>query len=216
MAEGPDLNEMLSDISIPSCSPEAIGGFPASEGVMPRKDLFALNDRKAWKSETPEARCDFTFKPRITRRADIWFISVWQKSLVGRTLTDIKGDDAMIPRFAQEVGRLIGEVLGGNLQEGGYALVTSPKRRHKEHNFATLISIEMAKMLGIPFYEDAAFCHSRHRMNAVFEPNNIPREKNVIVFDDFVTSGNTMRSMADLLLQYDKNLTFFTGINNKL
>ena len=179
-------------------------------------DIAHQEAYKGWNTSHVEARCDFTFKPRITRRSDLWFVSVWQKSLVGRTLTDIKSDDAMIHVFAEEVGQLIEEVLGSHLKEGGYALVTSPKRRHKEHNFATLIAAEMAERLGIPFYEDAAQCRTRKRMHAVFDAGNIPEERNVIVFDDFVTTGQTMRSMADLLLKYSKNLTFFCGINNKL
>ena len=55
------------------------------------------------------------------------------------------------------------------------------------------------------------------RVGAVFtfgtEP---PKERNIIVFDDFVTSGATMISMRELLLPLGYNLVFFTGINNKL
>lgn len=70
---------------------------------------------------------------------------------------------------------------------------------------------------GIPFYEDIAECHSKHRVGAVFtfgaEP---PKEHNIIVFDDFVTTGATMISMRELLMPLGYNLVFFTGINNKL
>jgi len=43
-----------------------------------------------------------------------------------------------------------------------------------------------------------------------------PKEKNIIVFDDFVTTGATIISMRDLLQPLGYNLVFFTGINNKL
>jgi predicted amidophosphoribosyltransferase len=43
-----------------------------------------------------------------------------------------------------------------------------------------------------------------------------PTESNIIVFDDFVTTGATMISMKNLLEPLGKNLVFFTGINNKL
>ena len=96
-------------------------------------------------------------------------------------------------------------------------IVTSPKRRHKVRNFASLISARLAELLGIPFYEDIAECHSKHRVGAVFtfgaEP---PKERNIIVFDDFVTTGATMISMRELLMPLGYNLVFFTGINNKL
>ena len=53
-------------------------------------------------------------------------------------------------------------------------------------------------------------------MNAVFELNVLPRETNVIVFDDFVTTGQTLAAMKHLLQPLGKNLVFFTGVNNKL
>ena len=61
-----------------------------------------------------------------------------------------------------------------------------------------------------------AFCHSRQRINAVFTLNLLPEEPNVIVFDDFVTTGSTLKAMKELLLPLGKNLLFVSGINNKL
>ena len=72
------------------------------------------------------------------------------------------------------------------------------------------------EMLGIPFYEDVAFCHSKQRMNAVFTLNILPKEQNLIVFDDFVTTGQTLLAMRHLMQEHSKNCVFFTGINNKL
>ena len=83
-------------------------------------------------------------------------------------------------------------------------------------NFASLISERIAAALGVPFYEDVALCHSKQRMNAVFTLNILPKERNLIVFDDFVTTGQTLHSMRVLLEDHGKNLVFFTGINNKL
>ncbi|MBD5187339.1 MAG: hypothetical protein HDS94_04700 [Bacteroidales bacterium] len=44
----------------------------------------------------------------------------------------------------------------------------------------------------------------------------LPKERNIIVFDDFVTTGATMASMCDPLIPLGINLVFFIGINNKL
>ena len=89
--------------------------------------------------------------------------------------------------------------------------------RHKECNFASLISARLATLLGVNFYEDHAECPSKHRVGAVFtlgkEP---PAERNIIVFDDFVTTGATMISMRELLIPLGKNLVLFTAISNKL
>ena len=179
------------------------------------KDLFAVQKRKSW-DKSSEARCDFTYKLRLTRRSDVNFISIWQKSVLGRTLSEIKDDPDMVTFFADNICPVIREQLGYNLALGTWCICTSPKRRHKERNFASLISERLGQMLGIPFYEDVAFCHSKQRVNAVFELNVLPREPNVIVFDDFVTTGQTMCSMKKLLAPLGKNLVFFTGVNNKI
>ena len=207
-----ELNEITDDIVVPSLDcPLAL----ESKERTASKDIFAEQKRHAW-DKSVEARCDFSRKVRITRRGDVFFISLWQKSLYGRTLTDIKGDDTMVDFFAENIAPLIKEVLGYTLANGDWCIVTTPKRRHKVKNFATRISECIATQLGIPFYEDVAFCHSKKRIGAVFSLNVLPKENNCIVFDDFVTTGSTLKAMRTLLLEHKKNCVFFTGINNKL
>ena len=211
------LDEVLNDIEVPSLeAPDLDTSFVCDKS----KDLFAEKKRAAWKDvQQTEARCDFApNKVRISyRNPQFGIISLWKKSVYGRTLTDIKADPDMVEFFAVNVAKLVGQILGSSLSLGDWAIVTSPKRRHKERNFASLISARLGSLLGIPFYEDVAECHSKHRVGAVFtfgaEP---PKERNIIVFDDFVTSGATMISMRELLMPLQKNLVFFTGINNKL
>ena len=207
-----DLNEILTDIVVPEIE---VGSVSVSESKQSQKDIFAEEKRKAW-DKSVEARCDFTYRLRLTRRSNVNFVSIWQKSLYGRTLTEIKADDDMVQFFADSIVPVIKEMLGYNLPNGDWAVVTTPKRRHLTKNFATRISEVIARQLGIPFYEDVAFCHSKHRMNAVFTLNVLPKEANLIVFDDFVTTGQTLASMRRLLEQHGKNLVFFTGINNRI
>ena len=209
-----DVGEILSEISVPNIYMDALGVSPNSRTPQ-SKDIFAEEKRKAW-DKSVEARCDFTYRLRLTRRSNVNFVSIWQKSLYGRTLTEIKADDDMVQFFADSIVPVIKEMLGYNLPNGDWAVVTTPKRRHLTKNFATRISEVIARQLGIPFYEDVAFCHSKHRMNAVFTLNVLPKEANLIVFDDFVTTGQTLASMRRLLEEHNKNLVFFTGINNKL
>ena len=45
--------------------------------------------------------------------------------------------------------------------------------------------------------------------------NVCPAEQNIIVFDDFVTTGQTMLAMKRLFQPTGKNLVFIAGINNK-
>ena len=223
------LDDVLNDIEVPSLeAPDLDASFPPSAQS---KDLFAEKKRAAWKDvQQAEARCDFApNKVRISyRNPQFGIISLWKKSLYGRTLTDIKSDPDMVEKFAEGMNTLIRQILGHSLASGDWCIVTSPKRRHKERNFASLISARLAELLGIPFYKDVAECHSKHRVGAVFtfgssfaerlRSKNVPPipERNIIVFDDFVTSGATMISMRELLMPLGKNLVFFTGINNKL
>lgn len=177
------------------------------------KDLFAIEKRRSWQKDI-EARCDFERHVTFTRRSDLWFAAIWRKSPVGMTLTEIKSDPDMIPRFTDNIAELLIQIFGDHLNNGTWAICTTPKRRHKERNFATLISIEISQKLSLPFYEDAALCRNRSRIGAIFDPNNIPKEPNIICFDDFVTTGQTLRGMANLLQQYNKTVFYITGINN--
>lgn len=205
-----DPLSLTQDIQLADVSDLSLD-VPKREG----KDIFSSHQRSSW-DKTVEARCDFQYRLRLTRRASTNFISIWQKSVVGRTLTEIKADDDMVPFFVENLAPVIRECVGYHLHDGSWAIVTTPMRRHRERNFATLIAEGLASELAIPFYFDCAHCHSKQRVGAVFSPNNIPREPNVIVFDDFVTTGSTLLAMKNLLQEHGKNCVFFTGINNKL
>lgn len=189
--------------------------IPETAGAYFLKDLFNAQKRKAW-DKSAEARCDFAWKPRLVPRAGIWFISLWQKSVKGRSLSDIKQDEAEIERFAGAAAQMITVMLGDNLDHGDWAIITTPKRRHKVRNFAALICEKISQRLRIPFIDDVAVCKSNKRVNNAFELKIIPKETNLIVFDDFVTTGSTFKSMNLLLKPINKNLLFIAGINNKL
>lgn len=201
LTDVPQTTDLSSILSTPAIQPKA-------------KDLFEAGKRKAW-DKSHQARCDFQYRLRLTRRADTDFISVWQKSPLGRTLTEIKEDPDMVAKFADAIAPVIRAVLGCHLDKGGYALVTPPKRRHKQLNFASLIGAALSDQLGVPFIDDVATCRTKQRMNAVFDLNILPAQPNLIVFDDFVTTGSTLASMRRLLEPLGKNLSFFAGINNK-
>ena len=211
-----DMAGVLGDLDFPIADPGSLDvSLPDGVTAPGQKDLFAVQQRKSWDKST-EARCDFSYRLRLTRRSDVNFVSIWQKTVYGRTLTDIKGDPDMVPFFAESICPVIKEMLGYHLKDGNWCICTSPKRRHKVKNFATLISERLGQMLEIPFYEDVAFCHTKQRVNAVFELNVLPKEPNIIVYDDFVTTGQTLAAMKKLLHAQGKNLFFTTSVNNKL
>jgi len=208
-----DMGSLLSEIEVPDLG--SVHLDLAESAPKEKEDIFAEKKRKGW-DKSVEARCDFTPKPRLTRRSGLFFLSYWQKSIYGRTLTEIKADDLMVPFFAETISNLISEILGDHLQSGGYCIITTPKRRHKVLNFATRISISIAEKLGIPFYEDVCSCRTKQRVGAIFDVNIVPKEQNIICFDDFVTTGQTLQAMQRALAPYNKNIVFITGINNIL
>ena len=209
-----ELGDILNEIQPPD-----LGGVLDLSDIQAKVnepiDIFAEKKRKGW-DKTVEARCDFTPRPRLTRRSGLYFLSYWQKSIYGRTLTDIKGDDSMVQFFADTMVSFIKELIGPRLSLGNWCIITTPKRRHLVKNFATRISEEIGARLSIPFYEDVCSCRTRQRVNAEFTVNVVPKEQNVICFDDFVTTGQTLQAMQRALEPFDKNILFLSGINNKL
>ena len=211
-----DVSGLLAEVQVPDMD-GALASYelkPADEEQRD-KDIFGRKKRGAW-DKTTEARCDFYPKTRLIHRAGFWFFALWQKSEMGRTLTDIKNDGNEVGHFSQDVSELFRGVVGLFLYQGDWCVVTTPKRRHLERNFATLVAEDIGKRLSIPFYEDVAACHSRHRIDAEFELLYLPPQQNIILFDDFVTTGSTMKAMKTLLEAHKKNVVLFAGINNKL
>lgn len=208
------MGDLLSEIEVPDIGSAQL----ALQDIQEKShdvDLFAEQKRKGW-DKTVEARCDFTPRPRLTRRSGLYFLSYWQKSVYGRTLTEIKADDSMVPFFAATMKSFISDIIGSDLSKGSWCIITTPKRRHLVKNFATRISERIASLLSIPFYEDVCSCRTKQRVGAIFDVNIVPREQNIICFDDFVTTGQTLQAMLRALEPFNKNLLFFSGINNKL
>ena len=179
-----NMDELLADIELPKLECPDLSLSPSLAGKEPA-DLFAEKKRAAWKDvQVAEARCDFApNRMRITNRGGVFFITLWKKSVYGRTLTDIKGDDAMVGYFADNIAPLIRSVLGSFLSSEDFAVVTTPKRRHKERNFASMICERIAELLGLQFFEDCANAPSKHRVGTVFTANNIPPHRNIRCFD---------------------------------
>ena len=208
---------------LPGLQSSGSSAFPMPNIVpagTPQKDIFAEKQRAGWHKpddKALEARCDLSVeRMTLTPHASIPVLSIWKKSIKGRTLTDIKGDDSMVIYFANHLTPVIQKVLGNYLSSGHWAIVPSPKRRHLTQNFACRIAAEIGSRLGIPYYEDVALAHTRQRVNVEFDLGTLPPEPNLIIFDDFVTTGSTIAAMKRLLDPLGKNLFFVVGINNNM
>ena len=209
-----DLSDITSDWEVPDLElPDLNFEVPENQKV----DIFEISKRKKWHSiSSEEARCDMKPCIRLTKRG-VFFISVWKKSLFGRTLTDLKSDRDMVSVFADAIVPVITGVLGSNLDPEQFAVICSPRRRHLDWNFGHEAAQAVASSLGLQFFPDSCTARSRQRVNVDFEPANIPSQRNLIVYDDIVTTGQTLSSMYRLFSdKLHKNCLFFSNINNKL
>ena len=82
------LDDILNDIPLSQSISDVtqdidIGVLPNwnEDDNLPKKDIFAVEQRKAW-DKSVEARCDFTPKLRLTRRASTWGCSRRQSASV--------------------------------------------------------------------------------------------------------------------------------------
>lgn len=158
-----------------------------------------------------ESVCDMVDNIAWHPKRDFSFISCFKKSEEGYPLSLIKSDFDNVAKFAQAAMNVIHRVVGLKNKEG-WAIVTTPKRRHKEHNFAESVCIELSGKLGIPFYQEAITAKNRQRINPVFTLHADIKEQNIIVFDDILTTGATLDAVNNLLS--DKNCFFVVGIDN--
>jgi predicted amidophosphoribosyltransferase len=119
----------------------------------------------------------------------------------GIPLIEIKENPDNVPLFADNLVDFLDNALGGdNMKNGGWCICTAPRRRHKDgFHFATAICKAVAKSLHIPFYEDAFSAKNRSRIDPEFYMLKNPVEPNVILYDDIITTGETMRAMRKLL-----------------
>ena len=191
----------------------SVGDAPAQAGS---SEFFARKQRKGWHQASDDvARCDFAPRRASLRMSPSLCVhAVWHRSPMGRTLTEIKADRSMAPVFAECARRFIAVTLGCNLHLGGWAVITPPPRRHPEGNFAEAVAAVLALQMGIPFERGCLRSVSRQRIGAEIEVVRRPEQRNLIVFDDIVTTGSTLAAVRNALAPVGYNLFFIAGINN--
>lgn len=205
----PSVSEMLDTVTPPSVSDVL--------SSVHQRDLFAEHENKARFGNGDDlARCDLSEEHvHMFPKVGVRVVAVWKRSVRGMTLADIKASDDHIPLFANRVSDIIRQVVGRYPDTGHYCIITTPRRRHKDRNFGCLVAEAIAERIGIPYYEDVAIAKNRQRIGAEFTLGRLPEEPNVIVFDDFVTTGSTLDAMNRLLAPMGKNLLFFVGVDNQ-
>lgn len=170
------------------------------------------NRRSAWgkREKYTEPLCDLKVRLTVHNRDGRFFISTYKRSEEGIPLSEIKNDDN-VKLFASQAENIIRGIIRLKQKEG-WCIITTPKRRHKEKNFASMVCDELSKTLGIPFYEDVVEAKNKHRIDPVFELKKQIDENEIIIYDDIFTTGSTLKATAELFP--DKNLLCVIGIYN--
>ena len=206
--QGVDIDTLAFDIDIGSME----DGVPDVGGT--EEKAGEKTKGKPW--TTRGVRCDM--KPCLAAREKNGhrYVSLFASSKEGMTLEEIKNSPKCEEQMAAALIRHLRESLGTNLAECGWAMMTTGRRRHREgYHFATAVSSVAAKELGIPFREDVIRCANADRLKPALTIEAEPEEKNLILFDDIITTGTTMSRTADLLMERGKTVLIVIGIRNQ-
>lgn len=158
-----------------------------------------------------EPLCDMEDYLSIHRRTWGLFVSTFRRTQTGIPLSKVKVKEN-IGLFALKADIIIKGLLR-MAETADWCIITAPKRRHKEEHFASEVCKVISKDIGITFYEDAVTCKNRDRFSPEFSLQKEITEKNIIIYDDIITTGITIQSMITLLK--DKNILVIAGVNNK-
>lgn len=171
--------------------------------------------KKGWhvgKNGRSERRCNLEERFNFHVKMETSFHASFNVSPEGYLLFEIKENFDNVPIFAQTGLKLIRQMGIYNLE--GYAIVAAPKRRHKNRNFADCVCEELSKCLGIPYRANVFTALNNDRTHPKFSMLPI-KEKNVIFYDDILTTGSTMLCCYRMLKEGGLcNVLNLIGINN--
>ena len=186
--------------------------FEAEQPALTDKLREDMKKRSSWgkAKDYKEPCCDLSDHLQLHKRDCFYYICSYHNTPTGIPISDVKTEPnvELFARKAEEIVR--GMVQLRDTKD--WCIITTPKRRHKEKNFASMVATQLAKFLGIPFYDDTMEAKGRDRINPDFKlVKDIP-ESNVILYDDILTTGSTIRACVHLLT--DKNVVCVIGIDN--
>ena len=170
--------------------------------------------RESWKVSAK--LCDMKQHIAAREKAGFFYTTFFATGKKGRPLEDIKADPNAVRPFALNLADYLERSLGNNLARNNWCICTTPRRRHTTgFHFATEICKLAEAELGIPFYEDVVLTKNRSRIEPEFILNRDPVEPNVILYDDIITTGITIRETRRLLLEKDHTVLVVVAIRNQ-
>ncbi len=183
----------------------------------PNEDKIDTNaeegKKRGWTKYTgtsDEKVTDLKENIKIYKRKDRYYIALYQvNDKEGIPISRVKTEE-FVQMFAEAVSRIAGGLIfhGG----GGTCIVTAPKRRHTDFNFAEAVCGIVASALNIPFYVGLIEARTKQRINPDFTLKREITESNILFFDDIFTTGSTYDSCMKLF--EGKNVLSIIGIQN--
>lgn len=157
-------------------------------------------------------RCDFTPRAAMHRIGDMYYLSTFRRSKEGMPFKEIKVSAECAGTLATEAERFLWAFVG-NLS--GWCIVTTPQRRHfGGFHLATEVCRDLSARLGIPFHEGAVQTLNKDRIHPDFCLLRPIEERNVIIYDDIITTGSTMLATSALFADRDFVINLI-GISNR-
>lgn len=157
-------------------------------------------------------RCDFTDALRLHVKHDFLYFSLFKRTKEGIDFDLIKQSEHHAHLTAEKVCSLIDRLV---LDLEGWCIVTTPRRRHFEgFHFSEFVSGKISEMKNIPFYKGAVQCLTKDRLNPEFHLLREIPERKVILFDDIITTGTTLKATRELFLNKEQVICIVAIHNN--
>lgn len=170
--------------------------------------------RMSW--SVTEKRCNLKKMIKQHSQGDIIYSSFFESSKDGTPLTQIKEDVNNVYLFADNLCDFLDKTLGGNLQRNNWCICTTPRRRHKEDfHFSTEICRSAAAKLNLIFIQDCFVARTRNRILPDFTLVDNPQQPNVILYDDIITTGVTLTTCRNLLVEALHSVFCVVAIKNR-
>ena len=169
--------------------------------------------RKSW--AVTEKHCDLKKMIKQHSHGGMMYTTFYEVGKDGKSIKEIKEDPSNVELFADNLCDYLEETLGHNISRNGWGILTTPRRRHKKgFHFSTEICRNAAEKLGMPFFMDAFSAENRSRIAPKFRMEYAPKERNVIIYDDIVTTGRTIRTVREMLTDQGYVTMLVIGIKN--
>ena len=193
-----------------------IGGIEAEEIRFDAEEADPGEKEPGKKWTTRGVRCDMKPQPACREKNGHRYVSLYASSKEGMTLEEIKNSRKCEKQMAEATAEYLRGFLGNALKETGWAMITTGRRRHREgYHFATAVCKRVAEDLGIRFYEGSVECENSDRLKPALTMRTEPEEKNLILFDDIITTGTTMSRTAELFQGKGYTVMAIIGIRNQ-